>query len=168
MVAPVGPVHPVVHPPTQAIDPELLVPLLESGVENGSLVRLAVARGILGIKNIRGRGNQRPFLPTHYAGREVYPFKKHVGLVVDPVRIAVFEKADTPTCLAIYTTRVIRHLNYPKLSVRRPIDGHGVLDQRLGSHQLHLVSLGQVDGFQPLSRIHGGRGLTRFFCWRRG
>src|SRR5262249_49780444 len=59
----VGAVDPAVEAVLEAVDEVLRVPLSEAGEQDLAMVGLAVAVAVLGIDNVRGRGDEHALLP---------------------------------------------------------------------------------------------------------
>ena len=138
----------------EAVDPMLLVAFAKTGKEHLAHVRLAIAVGVLGVKNVRRGGHDHALAPGHHAGGEVQPVQEHGGLVVDAVVVGVLEKADDAAwfAFAVHAQRIIAHLHHPQFSVRAPLEGDRVLDQRFAGDQLHFESGPDADGLERIFR----------------
>src|SRR5262249_31283612 len=150
----VGDIDPVVESPRQRVDAMLLVPLDEAGIEDNFLVRLAVAVGVLGVEDLGGGRHNDALAPRHDTGRETDFVEEDRRLVVLAVTFGAFEKLDASPglALAVYTERIVAHLDDPELAVRTPGEADRILHQRLRHDQF---------GDETGPRLQGPQGLLR-------
>src|SRR5208337_5132977 len=107
----VCPVDPTVEPEVEAVEAVLLVPLAKPGEEELAMVGLAVAVAVLGVEDVRGRGDKHPPSPGHHAGGKRQAFQERGRFVVDSITVSVFQEPhDAPgLALAIDSERIIPH-----------------------------------------------------------
>ena len=131
----------------------LLVALDESCEERPALVRLAVAVGVLSVKNFRRGGDQDTITPRENAGGKIQVVQEHGGLVIAAVAVGVFQHFDSTArhVAAPFrrredffatrrprgrsragrrfhaTERVIEHIDDPEPAIGAPVEGNGIL-----------------------------------------
>src|SRR5208283_5500241 len=108
----VCPVDPTVEPEVEAVEAVLLVPLAKPGEEKLAMVGLAVAVAVLGVEDVRGRGDEHPAAPGHHAGGKRQAVQERGRLVVDAITVGVFQEPHDAAglALAIDSERIIPHL----------------------------------------------------------
>src|SRR5262245_60998797 len=134
----------------------LRVSFHESAIQHLTLVGLAVAVGVFGVKHVRRTRDEDTTPPRRHAVGISKIVKKNRRLVVTAVVIGVLEKqyAAPFASLAVDATWIISHLRYPQLPIRPKGNRHWVKHQRL----MHR----QVD-FKARPHAHGReRHLWRF------
>src|SRR5205807_2229827 len=98
----VGAVQPVIEAPDEAVDAMLLIALLEAGEQDDLLVRLAVAVGVLGIKDFGSAGDNDALAPGSDAGRIAEVVEEDGGLVIGTVaRPGFLQEFDPATELVL-------------------------------------------------------------------
>ena len=157
VMAATGAVDPVVEPPTQAVDPQLLVAFQKAREERLSHVGPPVAIGVGKKQNLRCGGHQDAVSPDHHPAGKPQPLGKHGGTVIAAIAIGITKAADTASRLtfAIHPQGIVRHLGNPQRAIASPIDGHRVLHKRLGCDQFDAVAVADFD------RLHCSGGI----CW---
>lgn len=152
MMAAIGSVNVIVETPAQAVDAQLLIALFEAGEEDFLQVGFTVTVGVFGIDNVGSSGDEGAFFPAHDTSGEVEAFEEEKGLVEDAIVVSVAEETNPSTGFSVDAGWVISHFSDPEATVRCPVDGDGILDERFGGHELDFVSIGNVNGFEGIGR----------------
>ena len=92
--AAVGCVDPVVEPVFEAVDPMLLISLVEADQDRFAHVGPAITVGVFRVKNLRRGADEHPLAPDHDAIREINVLQEHRCFVVAAVAVGVFQVFD--------------------------------------------------------------------------
>ena len=126
------------------------------------MVGLAVAVAVLGVEDVRGRGDEHPAAPGHHAGGKRQAVQERGCFVVDSITVGVFQEPhDAPgLALAIDSERIIPHLHHPELAVGPPVQRDRVLHQRFARGDLDLEARRHANRAERLLRRHPARQIV--------
>ena len=158
----VGTVEPAVESPAETIDEMLRIAGGETGEPCFTLIALAIAIRVFGIKNIRNAGDKDSAFPEGEPGRVLEAIEKERGLVINGVAIGILKDLDAAVLqvgdfaltgfaiVGFFTGRegVVAHLHHPHSAACIPVHIHGILHQGFMRHEFDLVARLHLNGLE--------------------
>ena len=152
--AAIGCVNPVVEAVFEAINAMLLIALVETDENRFAHVGLAVTIGVCGVKNFRRGADEHALAPDHDAVREIDVLQKHRRFVVTAVAVGVFQIFDDAArfAMAVQAKGIVAHLDDPEFSIRSPVKGDRVNDERFVCDKFNFETGPHADAGQRFLR----------------
>ena len=156
----VATVIPAIQTPAEAVEEVLRVSLGEAVEQDRPAVRLAVAIGVLGIKDFGHAGDDHAILPARQASGVGKVVEEDRDLIVDAIATGGLEDfyATTADFSVALVEGVVGHLDDPHSAAGIPVDVDRVLDERFGGGEFDGEAGADMDRLEGiLRRARGGR-----------
>ena len=152
-------VIPAIQAPAEAVEEVLRVSLGEAVEQDRPAVRLAVAIGVLGVKDFGHAGDDHAILPARQAGGIGKVVEEDRDLIVDAIATGGFEDFH-PTAAdfsVVLVEGVVGHLDDPHSATGVPVDVDRVLNEWFGDGEFDGEAGADMDGLEGILRRAGRR-----------